>query len=113
MALTSAGPAFGLGGLPPPASSRKGAQRLFGISSATRPVSKTHNLLVLALQAADLDTDFLAWRAQVTGLTPYASEFRYPDSRLEPAPEEFQEALTAAQELYIFVLSKLPAASHP
>lgn len=77
-----------------------------------QPVSKTHNLVVLALQAGDLDTDFLAWRAQVTGLTPYASEFRYPD-RLEPAPEEFQEALTAAQELYIFVLSKLPADSHP
>ena len=78
-----------------------------------QPISKTHNLVVLTLQAADLDTDLLAWRAQVTGLTPYASEFRYPDSRLEPTPEEFEEALTAAQNLYTFVLSKLPAASHP
>lgn len=78
-----------------------------------QPVSKTHNLVVLTLQAADLDTDFLAWRAEVTGLTPYASEFRYPDSRLEPSPEEFEEALTAAQKLYTFVLAKLPADVRP
>jgi len=78
-----------------------------------QPVSKTHNLVLLTLQAADLDTDFLAWRAEVTGLTPYASEFRYPDSRLEPTPEEFGEALTAAQNLCAFVLAELPADVQP
>jgi HEPN domain-containing protein len=78
-----------------------------------QPISKTHNLVVLALQAGDLDEDFLAWRVQVTGLTPYASEFRYLDSHLEPTPKEFEAALRAARELYTFVLSKLPAASHP
>lgn len=68
-----------------------------------------HNQVVLTLQAADLDTDFLAWRAQVTGLTPYASEFRYPDNRLEPTPEEFSEALSTARDLCAFVFAKLPA----
>ncbi len=78
-----------------------------------QPISKTHNLVVLALQAGDLDEDFLAWRVQVTGLTPYASEFRYPDSHLEPTPKEFEEALHAARALYTFILSKLPADAQP
>lgn len=58
-----------------------------------QPVPKTHNLVVLTLQAADLDTDFLAWRVQVTGLTPYAAEFRYPDSRLEAHPRSVQRGV--------------------
>lgn len=78
-----------------------------------QPISKTHNLVVLTLQAADLDTEFLAWRAQVAGLTPYASEFRYPDNRLEPTPKEFSEALTAARDLCAFVFAKLPADAQP
>lgn len=43
-------------------------------------------------------------------LTPYATAYRYPSdpSALEPARDEFQEALTHANDVFEFVKSKLP-----
>jgi len=41
-------------------------------------------------------------------LTPYATAFRYPGDVLEPAPVDAEEALTLAEQLFAFVLEKLP-----
>lgn len=46
-------------------------------------------------------------------LTPYASEFRYPGDVLDPTREQFDEALSAADSVWQFVLSVLPAEVHP
>jgi predicted nucleotidyltransferase len=46
-------------------------------------------------------------------LTPYATAFRYPGDFLDPTREQFDEALSAADRVWQFVLSVLPAEAHP
>ncbi len=77
------------------------------------PFPKIHDIAVLVTAAAQVEPEFSNYLDTAELLTPYVAIFRYPDEILEPTPEEFEEALRAAQELYTFVLSKLPAASHP
>ena len=77
-----------------------------------QPFEKTHDVRFLAMSAAEIDADFNAWREVAALLTPYATEFRYPDDRLEPNQAEFDEALDAATN-YTFILSKLPKEVHP
>jgi hypothetical protein len=46
-------------------------------------------------------------------LTLYAAAFRYPGDALDPTREQFDEALSAADSVWQFVLSVLPAEVHP
>jgi hypothetical protein len=46
-------------------------------------------------------------------LAPYATFFRYPGIVIEPSASEFKQAISAATELYEFVLSLLPAEALP
>jgi len=41
-------------------------------------------------------------------LTPYARIYRYPGHATEPSREQFDQALSAAEGLYRFVVSLLP-----
>ena len=58
---------------------------------------------------------FVALDPDAEHLTPLATSFRYPDDYvpLNPTRAEFDEALAAAQRVYDFVLSLLPAETHP
>ena len=69
---------------------------------------KTHDLDVLISQAADIETGFLACRQAGRILAPLAVAFRYPGDYIEPELEEYQEAFSAAQEIYDFVTDLLP-----
>ena len=76
---------------------------------------KTHNLVVLLPMCAALDARFQQWQAEAALLSPLAFTFRYPDdfAPLNPTRAQFDEALDAAQRIYDFVLSLLPAETHP
>lgn len=74
---------------------------------------KSHDIVLLVWQAIDVDPSFSALIEIARLLTPLAVEFRYPGDFVEPEQEEFQEAYTAAQSLYAFVIEKLPMETHP
>ncbi|MCP4685455.1 MAG: hypothetical protein GY867_08395 [bacterium] len=57
--------------------------------------------------------EFSTWFEAAERVTPYATLYRYPGEDLEPAQEEFDQALTAAEGLCDFVLSVLPEEVHP
>jgi len=78
-----------------------------------QPFDKTHDVEVLVTLALSHDAKFSEWREAAVLLTPYATEFRYPGDLLEPAPDEFEQALGAAAGLYNFVLSLLPPVVRP
>jgi HEPN domain-containing protein len=75
--------------------------------------SRTHDIAVLVAAAARVVPEFNDYLDSAELLTPYVVIFRYPDEMAKPTPEEFSEALTAAQHLCAFVLAKLPADVHP
>lgn len=74
---------------------------------------RTHDVEVLVALALRYEAGFSAWREAAVRLTPYATEFRYPSSLLEPSRDEFEQAVEAASELYAFILSLLPPDVHP
>ncbi|MBI5141764.1 MAG: HEPN domain-containing protein [Nitrospirae bacterium] len=74
---------------------------------------KTHDIEELVEEAATVNSGFLSWADAGATLTPYATLFRYPQEYSEPGKEEFDEALECAGGLYGFVLSLLPAETHP
>ncbi len=76
---------------------------------------KTHDLIRLAADAADINPDFSKFEKAAEILTPYVSAFRYPGFSNEPMPtrEEFDAALQYAQDIYDFVLNLLPKEARP
>jgi HEPN domain-containing protein len=78
-----------------------------------RRFTKTHDIESLISLAIPFNTQFSSWLGTGRLLTPYAGMFRYPGERWEPDRPEFDQALQAAEELYTFVLSILPAEVHP
>ncbi len=74
---------------------------------------KTHDVRKVIAIAETIEPRFGAWLDAGELLTPFATAFRYTDDILEPSQDEFDEALKAAADLYIFVLSVIPAETHP
>ena len=68
---------------------------------------KTHALEDLVLLAAQSETEFLVLKDEVTALTPYAVETRYPEF-VEPSLDDAREALQIARKVRDFVLQRLP-----
>lgn len=46
-------------------------------------------------------------------LTPYARIYRYPGTATQPDDDQFDQAYEAARSLFDFVISLLPADTHP
>jgi len=74
---------------------------------------KTHDIEALISLAIPFNAQFSSWLGAGQRLTSYAAVFRYPGEILEPDQAEFDQALQAAEGLYAFVLSSLPAEVHP
>jgi HEPN domain-containing protein len=76
---------------------------------------KTHDIASLMLLAIPLESEFANWVNIGDALTRYATEFRYPDDLMIqlPTEQEFADAITDAESIYNFVLSKLPNETHP
>ena len=78
-----------------------------------QPFEKIHDLAKLIRLAMPFEPKFSELLPLGDVLTPYVSEFRYPDERILPSQEEFESALAAAERVYHFVLSLLPKEVHP
>jgi HEPN domain-containing protein len=78
-----------------------------------QPFEKKHDVEVLVTLAMRYDEGFSSWLEAAAYLTPYATEFRYPGDVLDPELDEFEQALEAANGIYSFVLSLLPAEVWP
>jgi len=76
-------------------------------------VEKTHDIEKLIALAIPIEASLSEWKGVGVRLTPYATEFRDPGEILIPEREDFQQALKDANDLYTFVLSLLPEATHP
>src|SRR5580698_10610476 len=63
------------------------------------PFRKTHDLVVLGLQCADLDPALAPLFREAADLTDYSSAFRYPDAPYEPDVEEAVRALEIAERV--------------
>jgi HEPN domain-containing protein len=78
-----------------------------------QPFRKTHNLVEIGQQCVAIDATLEDLARRAARLTEYAWKFRYPGEPVEPPPEEAQEALALAHEVYEAVLSRLPPEVRP
>ncbi|MDD2501579.1 MAG: HEPN domain-containing protein [Geobacter sp.] len=81
--------------------------KMYLVSKNEEPF-KSHNISLLVTKCADHDIDFKALQ-RFDFLTSYAVSLRYPDDFYMPELEETQEALSAAQDVRLFIVSKLGA----
>ena len=73
-----------------------------------RPFRKTHNLVEIGQQVADLQPEIEPLLRRAAALTEYAWKFRYPGDPDEPTQEEADEALAIAREVFDAILARLP-----
>ncbi|MBI5396407.1 MAG: HEPN domain-containing protein [Verrucomicrobia bacterium] len=80
-----------------------------------KPFEKIHDIEVLVDLAAEIELSFNQLADAADVLTPYATQFRYPNAAFaaEPEPDVCAEALQLAREVYDFVLKLLPAEVRP
>ena len=74
---------------------------------------RTHDLETLINLAIPHEGSFVGWIDVARQLTPYATLYRYPGPVANPNRHQFDQALLQATQLYHFVLSLLPAETHP
>ena len=78
-----------------------------------RPFRKTHNLVEIGQQVADLQPELEPLLRRAAALTEYAWKFRYPGDPEEPTQEEADEALAIAREVFDAILGRLPNEVRP
>lgn len=76
-------------------------------------IGRIHDLRLLILKAAKIESSFAEWADIGDELTPYATAYRYPGDLIEPSIREFQQARKSAEKLVDFVLSRLPKTVRP
>ena len=69
---------------------------------------KTHNLSVLLELCVPFSSDFGNFRDAAETLTPYATDFRYPQDVSEPRRDESETAIEMADSVLNFVVHLLP-----
>ncbi len=74
---------------------------------------RVHDIEVLIRSAMPYVAEFTDWIDVGIQLTPYARIYRYPGYAAEPSREQFDQAMSAAEGLYKFVLSLLPEEMWP
>jgi HEPN domain-containing protein len=74
---------------------------------------RVHDIEVLIRSAMSCAAEFTNWIDVGTQLTPYARIYRYPEYATEPNEDQFDQALSAAEGVYEFVLSLLPEGMRP
>jgi HEPN domain-containing protein len=78
-------------------------------------IPKTHDVGKLVELAAAKHAEFSHFQQVADAITPLGTEFRYPadDEAPMPTAQQTHDALAAARRIYDFVLSVLPAETHP
>jgi HEPN domain-containing protein len=73
-----------------------------------RPVTRTHDLVALLAQVAEIHPSLEKLRAACERLNYYAITSRYPDDLFEPEEEEGREMVSIAQEIQAAFITLLP-----
>ena len=76
------------------------------------PFERIHDLRELAGRCSQYDAAFAKIEPIVDRLTPYAVRFRYPGPG-DPKAAQIEQALKVAQEVWDFVLERLPPEAKP
>lgn len=74
-----------------------------------QPFRKTHSLVELGMQFAELEPNMEALLREAAKLSGYATQYRYPGETQTATTEEAAEALRLAEEVVAQVLALLPA----
>ena len=74
---------------------------------------RTHDIETLINLAIPYEARFVGWVDAGRELTPYATLYRYLGPFANPNRHQFDQAFISAEQLYHFVLSLLPAQTHP
>ncbi len=72
-----------------------------------QPIQKTHDIELLINYCAKLDENFIKILEDGLKLTPYNTEFRYPDIELEPDLQDVIEAIKIAEKILNFVRNQI------
>jgi HEPN domain-containing protein len=78
-----------------------------------REFRKTHNLIELGQEVAELDHDLEPLLRQAAPLTEYAWKFRYPGDPERPSQQEAEAVLAIARRVHDALLERLPEIVHP
>lgn len=76
-------------------------------------IQKIHNLATLNKQCTSLDPLFESIRESLRIISPYVTQFRYPDDYLIPDREDVLEAITHAEIILTFVRRRIEYLSNP
>jgi len=71
-----------------------------------KELCRTHHLKPLLEECMLIDTSFAELIEDAIFLSPFATEFRYPDDYCLPDPEDVKKALDSASRVYSFVKIK-------
>ena len=77
-----------------------------------QPFRKTHSLVELGMQCADLEPSIEALLREAARLSEYATKYRYPGEAIAVV-EEASQALLLAEEVVEQALARLPAEVRP
>jgi HEPN domain-containing protein len=83
------------------------------LTAKDSPFAKTHALVTLVEQAAEIDSAFESLIDQAESLSPFAWRFRYPGEALEPDMDEARQAIEFATEALDFILEHIAKEAHP
>ncbi|ACM19493.1 nucleotide-binding HEPN domain protein [Geotalea daltonii FRC-32] len=72
-----------------------------------RNISKTHDLVKLLTDVADILPELLTYEEQLEEISEYGVGVRYPDDFFEPTLEEAQYAFQVAVEIETIILNKI------
>jgi HEPN domain-containing protein len=74
-----------------------------------RDLSRTHDLVALLAQCAEVDRRLAALESDCHKLTSFGIASRYPDDLFEPTEADARQMVEAAQRVRAAVLSRIPA----
>ena len=83
------------------------------LTAKESPFAKTHALVTLVEQAAEIESSFESLIDQAESLSPFAWRFRYPGELLQPDEDEARQAIQFAIEALDFVLERIPNEARP
>lgn len=78
-----------------------------------QPFRKTHSLVELGMQCAELDPSLETLLREASGLSEYATKYRYPGETIPATVEEASDAIRLAIEVFQQVLAQLPFEVRP
>jgi HEPN domain-containing protein len=77
------------------------------------PLIKTHDVRFLVQRAAAIEDELRDCLDDAELLTPYATQYRYPNEFAEPNAKEFAQAMDAAERVWGRVADSLPSSLRP